>query len=77
MVFELSLERAEKENPILRRHKGNETRHVKVWCVLGAKYCLLQFSDYSWLVVGKCHVLSLDFIPQEVGCQYRYQNLAK
>lgn len=55
----------------------NETRHVKVWCVLGAKYCVLQLSDYNWLVVGKCHVLSLDFIPQEVGCQYRNQNLAK
>jgi len=53
----------------------NETRPVKLGCVLGAKNCLLQLSnEYSWLVVEKAH-LEFGFIPQAVGYQYRYQNL--
>lgn len=40
----------------------NETRPVQVWCVLGAKHCVQQLSEYNWLMVGKSHILSLDFI---------------
>lgn len=48
------------------------------WCILGQN-CVSQFSNgkESWLMLGRAHGLSLDFIPQAVGYQYCYRNLGK